>query len=356
MSILQAWHVAARDLRLGPRSPLLVYAILLPIVMSFLISAVFGGLLESQPTLGIVDLGASDLTVAAHDLAGIDVVDLDDAAELRSQVEHHDLDAGIILAPEFDRALRTGGVPDLQFYVSGDSLASNRIILAVATLDLIREASGTSPPVAVTVTTVGDKDYVPIGDRLLPVIVFYAVVIAALFLPASSLLDEREKHTLDALLVTPTRMSEVLLGKAILGILMGVVLGFVSLALNGATGKRPLDVLVFLTMGSVMMAELGLVLGALVKDANSLYTAIKGAGVFIALPVIFIIWPTLPQWIPRLTPTYYFLQPVYEIAINGGSLGSYGVELSIGCAICAALLPVVVAVGHRAETRLAWAA
>lgn len=356
MSIQQAWHVAAREFRLGPRSPLFLYAILLPIVMSFLISAVFGGLLDPQPKLGIVDLGASDLPTAAQDLQGIAVVDLEDAAELRGRVERHDLDAGLVLAADFDQQLRRGGAPDLEFYVSGDSLASSRIILGVAALDLIRETSGAAPPVAITVTTVGSEDFVPIGDRLLPIVVFYAVVIAALFLPASSLLDERESHTLDAVLVTPTRMSEVLLGKAILGVLMGVALGFVSLALNGATGDRPLDVLVFLTMGSVMMAELGLILGALVKDANSLYTAIKGAGVFIALPVIFIIWPTLPQWIPRLTPTYYFLQPVYEIAISGGTLGGYVTDLSVGCAICVALSPIVMAVGHRAETRLAWAA
>lgn len=355
MSVLRAWRVAARDLRVGPRSPIFIYAILLPIAMSFLISAVFGGLLDPDPKLGITDLGASDLTMAAQQLDGISVSLVDEADELKGSVERHDLDAGLVLPEAFDDQLRAGVQPELEFYVAGESLASSRIVLAVATTDLITSLSDVDPPVAVEVVPIGDEDYTPIGDRLLPIVVYYAVVVAALFLPASSLLDERETHTLDAVLVTPANVYEVLVGKGILGVIMGVVLGVLSLVLNQAMGDSPLVVVLFLLIGSVMMAELGLILGALVKDANSLYTAIKGAGVFIALPVIFIIWPTLPQWIAKLAPTYYFLQPVYDIGVNGLSLSDFWLEFFIAVLICIVLLPVVGAIGRRAERRLAWA-
>lgn len=355
MSITRAWRIMVRDLRLGPRSPIFLFAVFMPVAMSFLISAVFGGLLDPNPRLGIVDLGASQLTTSAQELEGVAVSVFDEPDELRDRVAAHDLDAGIVLAAGFDTSLRSGERPDLEFLISGESLASSRIILGLTTTDLILEVSGEEPPVAVAVTPIGDEDFVPIGDRLLPVVVYYAVVIAALFLPASSLLDEREKHTLEAVLVTPASMRDVLVGKGGLGVLMGVILGVVSLALNQAMGARPLQVVLFLLIGSIMMAELGLILGALVKDANSLYTTIKGAGVFIALPVIFIIWPTLPQWISKLAPTYYFLQPIYDIAINGMGLSDFTLEFVVACAICVALLPVVTAVGRRAEIRVAWA-
>ena len=356
MSMRRIWNVAARDLRLGPRSPVFLMAIFMPIGMSLLISAVFGGLLDPNPRLGIVDLGSSELTASAQELDGVSVTIVDEPGELRDSVETHDFDAGLVLAPGFDTALRSGSEAELEFLVAGDSLASNRIILAVTTTNLIRDVSGAEAPVAISVTPVGDEDFVPIGDRLLPVVVYYAVVIAALFLPAASLLDEREKHTLDAVLVTPTSMREVLAGKAVLGVTMGVVLGVASLAMNQSMGERPLQVTLFLLIGSIMMAELGLILGSLVKDANSLYTAIKGAGVFIALPVIFIIWPTLPQWISKLAPTYYFLQPVYDIGLNGMGISDFWLEFAVACGICLALTPVVLAVGRRAEIRLAWAA
>jgi ABC-2 type transport system permease protein len=332
-----------------------VYAILLPVILSFLISAVFGGLLDPDPRLGIVDEGTSAVTVAAKELEGIAVSIVDNADDLRDQVTDHDFDAGLVLAADFDQQLQGGGEAELDFYVSGSTLASNRIVLAMAASELVNDVAGEEPPVAVSIVPVGDEDFVPIGDRLLPIVIFYAVVIAALFLPASSILDEREKHTLDAILVTPTRMSEVLVGKGLLGVIMGVSLGLVSLALNQALANRPFEVMLFLLVGSIMMAELGLILGSLVKDANSLYTAIKGAGVFIALPVIFIIWPTLPQWIPKLTPTYYFLQPVYDIAIGGMTIADFGLELAVACLLCLVLAPLVLRVGRRAEIRLAWA-
>jgi ABC-2 type transport system permease protein len=355
VSLARAWRIAARELRIGPRSPIFIYAIILPIAISFLISAVFGGLLDPTPALGIADEGESELTLAAQQLDGIAVTLVDSADALISQVESHDLDAGLVLPASFDATLRASGQADLQFYVSGESLASNRIILAATTTELLTELSTVTPPVDVTVVQLGDEDFVPIRDRLLPIVVFYAVVIAALFLPASSILDEREKHTLDAVLATPTNINEVLLGKGLLGVLMGLILGIASLVMNQAMGERPLAVMLFLLIGSIMMAELGLILGSLVKDANSLYTAIKGAGIFIALPVIFIIWPTLPQWIPKLAPTYYFLQPVYDIAVNGARLSDFWLELIVALAICLVLLPVLARVGQRAATRLAWA-
>lgn len=356
MNLARAWRITTREFRLGPRSPVFIWVLLLPVAISFLISAVFGGLLDPDARLGIVDLGSSEITAVAQDLDGISVRIVNDPDSLRSQVQAHDLDAGLVLAAGFDETLRSGGSPQLDFYVAGESLASNRAVLALTATDLIREVGGMEPPVAISVIPIGDEDYVPIRDRLLPIVVYYAVVMAALFLPASSMLDEREKHTLDALLVTPTTMREVLTGKAMLGVIMGVALGVVSLALNQAMGERPLEVILFLLVGSIMMAELGLILGSLVKDANSLYTAIKGGGVFIALPVIFIIWPTLPQWISKLAPTYYFLQPVYDIAVNGRALSDFWLEFVVASAICLALAPVLSRVGRRAETRLAWAA
>jgi ABC-2 type transport system permease protein len=183
--------------------------------------------------------------------------------------------------------------------------------------------------------------------------VAYAVMIAALFVPAASLVDEREKRTLDAVLVTPTRMSEVLLGKAMFAVTLAVIMGVVTLVLNGAFGGNPGTMILFLFIGSVMMAEMGLMLGLWSKDITSLYTAVKAGGILVFLPVFFVLFPGLPQWIPKLIPTYYFLQPIYDIAILGATFGDVMPELLAAIAVCVALLPLVAATGRRAEHELA---
>lgn len=355
MSLTRAGQVLLKDLRLGPRSPIFGWALALPLVFTFLVSAVFGDLFAPQARLVVVDEGASAITAALQAEPGIDVTVLDDAEQMQAAVQAHDYDAGLLLPSGVDEALRSGDSVPLQFFVSGESLASTRLVLGVTTLAEVRDVAGQVPPVDVVVTTVGDEDWVPVEDRLLPLIVMYAVVIAGLFLPASSLVEEREKRTLDAVLITPVRMSEVLLGKAALGVLLAVLMGWVTLAINRAFAGQLLGMTVFLVLGGIMMAELGLVLGCWAKDANTLFTAIKGGALLIIAPVLFTLFPGLPQGVARVFPTYYFLQPIYEMAVAGSAFGDHLVEVAVSVGICLALVPAVVAMGRRLERRSALA-
>jgi len=353
MSLRLSWVVLSRELRLSPRSPSVFFAIAMPLLITFLVSSVFGSLFDVSPKLGIVDLGDSAITTAAIERDDIDAVVVSDEDTLHAQVENHDIDAGLVLPRGFDEAIVAGEQPDLQFFIAGESLASSRVILSVTTLDLVRGIDGSVPPVTVVVTPVGDQDYVPIGDRLLPTMVIYAVMVAALFLPAASLVDEREKRTLDALLVTPATMSDVLVGKGAFATVLAVIMGFVTLALNGALAGQPGTMVIILVVGSVMLTLMGLALGLWAKDVTSMYTAIKGGGILIYLPVIFVLFPGLPQWIPKLVPTYYFLQPIYDVAIHGATFVDVLPELLIAAAICVALVPMVVWVARRSERKLA---
>ena len=123
MNLKRSWYVFGREVRLSPRSPLVLFAIGVPLLMTFLISAVFGSLFDPNPRLGIVDQDGSAVAVAAQEIEGVEVTLIDDVDELRSKVENHDLDAGMVLPQGFDAAIAAGIQPDLLFYVSGESLA-----------------------------------------------------------------------------------------------------------------------------------------------------------------------------------------------------------------------------------------
>ncbi|MBK8463915.1 MAG: hypothetical protein IPL36_13145 [Nigerium sp.] len=99
--------------------------------------------------------------------------------------------------------MRSGPAPPtLKFWIGGESHAANRIILTVAAIDLVRQIEGGQAPVVVEVVSYGAEG-LPISTRLIPLIVFFALVMAGIFLPASSLVEEKEQGTLTALLVTP---------------------------------------------------------------------------------------------------------------------------------------------------------
>jgi ABC-2 type transport system permease protein len=345
--------VLAKDLRLGPRSPVFLWVLALPVVFTFLIGAVFGDLFAPPARLAVVDEGPSRITAALQDVEGIEVTVLDDLDAMAAAVESHDYDAGLYLPAGTDEALASGQASELELLVSGQSLASTRLVIGVTTLDELRAVAGTGPPVEVVVTTVGDQDWVPVEDRMLPLIVMYAVVIAGVFLPASSMVEERERRTLDAVLITPVRMSEVLVGKGALGVVLAVLMGWVTLALNSAFGSQPLAMTLFLLLGGVMMAEVGLVVGSWAKDSNTLFTTVKGGALLVVAPVLFTLFPSLPQWIAQLFPTYYFLQPIYDMAVSGTTFSDHLVDLAACVAICLALLPAVAAMGRRLEQQMA---
>ncbi|MFH1843936.1 MAG: hypothetical protein ABIF77_12090, partial [bacterium] len=65
-----------------------------------------------------------------------------------------------------------------------------------------------------------------------------------IFNPAFMLIQERERRTLTALLVTPLTVSELLLAKATLGFGMVIAMSFLTLALNSALTSDPLVLLV----------------------------------------------------------------------------------------------------------------
>lgn len=330
-----------RELRLGPRSPVVLLAVVMPLLMTFVVAAIFGTLLESPPRLGIHAPGGTAMTSAAAGLEGIRTTTYDLEQDLRADVAAHELDAGLILPEGFDAAVAAGGPATVTYLVSGEALASDRVVLAAAVATLIRGLAGSDEVVQVTVVTVGAEDFVPMGDRVIPLLVVYAVVVAALFVPAASILDERSKGTLNAVLVTPASMGELLASKALFASGLAILMGVVTLVINQALSGEVLGILLALLLGTAMLVQLGLILGLWAKDMNTLYTWIKAGGVLIVLPGLLALFPTLPSWIAMLAPTYYFLQPIYDLSVGGATLSDVLPLLGVCLLICLAILPVL---------------
>ena len=354
MSVIRIWKLILRDLKSGPSSPVFLFSILMPLLVTFLLKVVFISLLAPKPRLAIADLGGSRIVKIAENIPEIKLIHAENAFHLRNLVEAHDADAGIILEENFDDALRAGEKPRLEFFLSGESLLSNRVLLAVSTLDLVRGVEARPDPVAVRIHDSGEGEkYSPISVRIVPSILIFVMLVAGVFVPAFMLVSERERKTLHALLVTPVTMSEILISKALLGILMVMAMSCLTLALNGALRGGILGLLLFLMVGAVMCIEVGLIYGTTAKDAKSLYTLIKSLNVLLAGPVIFYLFPRWPQWIARLFPTFWFIDPLYRISLQGASFHDVKSDLLAAWIICIVLLPVVWALGKRLQVKLA---
>ncbi len=346
MSIQRIWRLLHKEFSLGPRNPIFLFAIIVPFALAIILQAAFGTLFEPKPRLGIVDEGRSEITAAFEEAGGIELTFLDDTEDLKNRVEGDDLDAGLVLPAGFDEAVRSGEQPLLEFYIGGESLASNRIILTVMALDIMRGVEGSDAPVNVEMVKFGEEG-LPISLRLVPIIVFYALVMAGVFLPGSSIVEEKEKGTLTALLVTPVSAKEVLAVKWILGVVLSSLMALATLFLSRAFGPRPFEVLVVILVAAALNAMIGLLVGVVSKNSTALFATIKGAGIFLFAPVIFYLFPEWPQWIAKIFPLYWIIEPIWQVSVMGNPLSGVWFELTIATAITIALIPAVAMLSRR---------
>ncbi len=218
---------------------------------------------------------------------------------------------------------------EIEAYIWGESLAKNRTILPVTLADLIRELGGQEVPVEIESITLGDEISIPWGDRLLPIVVLMAVFLGGLMLPATSLINEKEKKTLEALVITPTTIGDIFIAKGLVGIIISLFMGVAILVLNQAFGAQPLLLVLVLLLGAVMAVEFGLIAGAFLKDFSTLFTIWKSGGILLFAPAIVYMFPQIPGWIGKIFPTYYVVQPVMEITQRGGGWSDIAIHVFI---------------------------
>lgn len=352
MSPRRVGILLGRDLGRGPRNFFFIFAILVPLVISAIVSLVFGTLFSEKPKLGITDEGRSRFGQLASEVDSLVIREFVSATELREAVSEGVVDFGMVLPTGFDDDVIAGETAELYAYIWGESLLKNRAILGATVAFLVREIAGQDSPIEIVTTTLGDAENIPWEDRLLPFIVLMAVVIGGVMVPATALVDEKQKRTLTALTVTPTSLGDVLAAKGAMGALLSLAMGLLTLVLNRAFGGQPALIIAILALGAVLAAAFGVLLGLLVKDINTLFATIKAIGILLYAPAIIYLFPNIPQWIGRIFPTYYLLNPVIEISQYGAKWSDVASEVLVLCGLIVVLIGVVSVVARRSAVNV----
>lgn len=329
MSIRRVAILLGKDFKYGSKGFVFIMAIVAPILISLVLNLVFGTFFSQTAKLGINDQGDSLLVNIVSASDSVQARTYASADDLMRAVEAGAVDMGVSLPENFDEDALSGNSIVLPAYVWGESLAKNRGILLASINSAVRQLAGQEVPVHIETTTLGDAQSVPWSDRLLPLVLLYAVTIGGIMVPASLMVDEKQKHTLTALAITPATLGDILAAKGLVGVILALVMSIVILLMNQAFGVQTGLLMIVLGLGAVLAALFGLVLGALVKEINTLFATIKGIGILLYAPVFVYMFPQIPQWIGKIFPTYYIVQPVVEISQQGGAWSDIVFEVSI---------------------------
>ena len=263
------------------------------------------------------------------------VADLDRESELKSQIDEQRALVGIQIDADFERRLLLDQPARVQ--VIADGRNSNTAAIATGYVSAVvqtfnenwRTDRGISgPPVRVT-TRAWFNPNLETRWHMLPALVGTLTMVQALLITALSVAREREHGTLEQLLVTPMRPYEIMAGKALPSIMIGVLQGTGILLVAQLWFRIPFAgsfVTLYVGLGLFLFAAVGL--GLLI---SSLAATMQQAVLFnfilvmpftllsgLATPINNI--PKLLQYVTLINPLRYAIEIAQRVYLEGAGI------------------------------------
>jgi ABC-2 type transport system permease protein len=306
MNVSRLVSMTRKDVVLVTRESFFLFMIIMPILMTLALNAALGSVGTAKPTVAVY--GGSAFVPLLEEEPSIELTIVLSEQELRDKVLQGEYDAGLIFEGSDPESLPT-------LVISGKSLLNDRITIGATLANAYRKYLDIENAVTFDTRIVGTEEF-SLKIRLIPFLLIIATVVAGLII-SSSLIEEREKKTLNAVLVTPITPLEVVMAKSLFGLFLGLILGILILALNGSFTGGIYLILFFLILGTLFTVALGLMAGVVMENITDLIARMKLFNLFLMFPAFIVLFPQIPQWLGRFFPTYYFIDPILAITQKG---------------------------------------
>lgn len=259
-------------------------------------------------------------------------------AEIEREIDHGSSRVGIVIPPDYADLLLAGRTAQIQVIVDASdpliarsALATAEAVGQVTSLEIVSRrlsrggATGTGLPLEVRSRAWYNPDLRSV-NFMIPGLLAVILSMLTLMLTAVAIVRERELGTLEQLVATPIRKTELMLGK----ILPYVVLGYADITLALVIGaywfKVPIRGSLLLLYGLALifyLATLGQ--GILISTVSRTQRQAMQASFFAFLPTILLSgfmfpregMPLVIQWIGYALPLTYFLIIVRGIILKG---------------------------------------
>jgi ABC-2 type transport system permease protein len=338
---------------------------LLTPVMLAILFAVLSGLLGSQPAkLLIYNPEHSPLgQVVSRSLPRSQVIPASSPGEVTSAFargKNLSYALGMIVPPGFDASLSRGEHPQLTLYFNDNQLNEMQRQLVVGTItDYASSVSHSLPPVIITPATITPSAF-PFNLDLSTFYVALALLTSisvGISLVSTLLVEEKERKTLRMLLVSPATLTDVVLGKMLVGVGYQLVLSVVVMALlRGFVGNLPL-VLLFVLLITCFGLALSLLAGSIFHTTSGVGGFLGVVSLLFVLPAVFagplgtLFGNNLLLGVLQVLPTYYMAEGLLNALQNQGTIGSAFLDLGVTVGWTTVCLAAAVWLLHR-QTRV----
>jgi ABC-2 type transport system permease protein len=289
-----------------------------------------------------------------------------DRAAVREAIERGDAAAAIIIPPEFATDLKRGRTAQAQMIVdAADPLSSSAAIGAASAAGARAgpELSGRAAPAATVVAPTVDVRvrpwYNPDAESstyIVPGIIGVLLTLTLVAIMSAAVVRERERGTLEQLVVTPIGKTSLMLGKTI----PFAVVGYVQVTVILLLGRVLFDVpirgsvpLLYMLAAPFIVASLGT--GLFISTLTRTQLQAMQLSFFFVLPNILLsgfmfpraAMPDVAQWIGAALPLTYFLTVMRGILLKEVSLSDLWPEALVLTAFAVILVAMSVRKFHK---------
>lgn len=288
------------------------------------------------------------------------VIDLVAATSSAAQLEHMmragDIVVGVYIPPDFERRLQDPSRPAAQLLVDG----SDPAILGVASQLLAAPAPGRPATSAAAAPVFELRNYYNPERRsavqIVPALIGVILTMTMVLFTAVAIVRERERGNLEFLITTPVGTLELMLGKLLPYVLIGLLQVTLVLIVGHLLFGVPFrGQLTDLYAAALVFIAASLALGLLISTlASSQFQAMQMT-FFFFLPSILLSgfmfpfdgMPRPAQLIAEILPLTHFVRMVRGIMLRGAGLGELGAETGALLAFFIAVMTLAVLRFHK---------
>ncbi len=278
-----------------------------------------------------------------------------DRAQLEAMIRRGEITIGLVLPADFTARLRNGTRPAGQILIDNSGPSIDNVARQLAELPLaFRQPAAQKTSRFALRVLYNPERYTAV--QIVPALIGVILNLTLVLFTAIAIVRERERGNLELLIATPIRTAELMIGK----IMPYIVIGLLQTSIILAVGVLLFDVpiagdLIDLYLAALVFIGASLALGLLISTLAQTQFQAMQVSVFIYLPSILLSgfmfpfegMPRFAQAIAEWLPLTHFIRLVRGILLRGATLGEMQHEAWILAAFFLAFMVLAVLRFHK---------
>ncbi len=318
-----------------------IFGLVLYIVFYFIMPNVVGETIEigfyAPPVLVAFDQGIEE--------EGLTIREMKSEDELKQAVIDKELHIGISFPEDIQKSLMSGKKPQIFVYYSSDLSDEIKEMYTILIGEIINQMSGFEINIDEVEIVLGPDmggKQIPYRDRMLPLFAVMLLITETMGL-ANLITSEKESGTVQALLTTPMKVTDLFIGKGVTGVFLAFSPAVLLMIITGSLTQNVLLIITSLLLGSIMVTGLAFFIASISRDMMSVIAWGTLLMIVLFIPAFTVIFPgPVSGWI-KVIPSF-FLVDILHRAVNfdigwGGNLNN--ILFLIGFDIVFVLLGII---------------